>query len=153
MPWGNPSIQPASDNLSGNNAGEAHAVNGLGQIVGSSANGATPEHAWIWIKHGDGTLSHVDLGTFYGGTSRALAINNRGQVVGWTMGVSGNPVAFIWVPGWTTIRELKSCLPESEQSNWSTLTVATGISDDGTVVGYGTINGSAYTSAFAVRPQ
>jgi probable HAF family extracellular repeat protein len=144
-PW-NRGIFGASDDISGGEASEAHAINGLGQVVGSRANGATPEHAWMWIRNPDGTLSSQELAVG-NNFSRAMAINNRGQVVGWVYS-SGTTWAFLWTPG-TGIRDLKSSLPYSDQLNWNLYT-ATGITDDGTVVGYGTqANGGTNTWAFA----
>jgi probable HAF family extracellular repeat protein len=130
----------------------ARAVNGPGQIVGETANGATPTHAWIWFRNPDGTLENKDLGVLSGGTvSHAAAINNRGQVVG-TANVSGGAtIPFIWVPGWTAIKDLRSFLSAADQAIWTQLQTATGISDDGTVVGTGMKNGVSV--GFTMRPK
>jgi probable HAF family extracellular repeat protein len=150
-PW-NRGISGSTDNLSGNDQSEAHAVNGLGQVVGGSANGATPEHPWIWLNNADGTIAKLDLGTLGGATGRALAINNRGQVVGWSYKSDGSLAAFVWAPGWPAIKELKSILSSSDAANWTYVSVAYGISDDGTVVGYGYPTGSTNHTAFAMKP-
>jgi probable HAF family extracellular repeat protein len=147
---GDRNIDPIFDNLSGPNASIATAMNGLGQIVGGSANGATSERAWIWYRNPDDSVTHKSLGSLYGGTSRAFAINNRGHVVG-QISASGSTYAFIWVPGWTAIKDLRGMLTQGDALNWTQLNIAYGISDDGTVVGTGVKNG-AYMS-FAIRPK
>jgi probable HAF family extracellular repeat protein len=79
-----------------------------------------------------------------------MAVNNRGQVVGWVY-ANGTTWAFLWTPG-TGIRNLKTGLPYSDYLNWNLYT-ATGITDDGTVIGYGTqANLGTNTWAFAIKP-
>lgn len=144
-------ITGTSDNLNPNDQGEAHAMNGTGQIVGSSKNGTTAEHAWIWYINTDGTISTKDLGTLGGTTSRALGINNRGHVVGWSYRSDGSVAAFIWVPGWSVMQELRNFLSSTDKTSWPNVSIAYGVSDDGTVVGYGSNGG--YSRGFAVKPK
>lgn len=65
--------------------GEANAINRRGMIAGASAApGATVLHAVVWENAQSVPL---DIGTFPGGTtSYANALNNRGQVVGYSDG-------------------------------------------------------------------
>jgi len=82
--------------LGGGNSG-ALDVNNRGDVVGYSslANGAT--HAVLWRG---GTIT--DLGTLAGGDdSLASAVNDRGEVVGWSATASnnGNLHAFRWRDG------------------------------------------------------
>lgn len=150
----NSTLSNSRDSLSPSDQSEAHSINGLGQIVGGSKNGATAEHAWMWSVNFDGSISSKDIGTLNGGTSsRALSINNRGQIVGWASTSGGATAAFIWIPGWNAVRDLKSFLSSADASNWSELTVATGITDEGMVVGYGKLSGSSYTTGFALKPK
>lgn len=74
---------------------EAWGINDRGQIVGAStADGGPGTHAVLWDKG-----SITDLGTLPGDSlSSAMAINNRGQIVGY----SGDGVtsrAFLWEDG------------------------------------------------------
>jgi probable HAF family extracellular repeat protein len=148
------------DNLSPVSSGdgplsEAHSINGLGQIAGSSqAFPSVPLHAYIWYLTDDGTtvtLSSKDLGTVGGATSGAFSINNRGQVVGWSYKSDNSLTSFIWVPGWTAPRDLKSFLSSSDQSARSVLTAATSITDDGVIVGYGKQTGVSYYNGFVIK--
>jgi probable HAF family extracellular repeat protein len=148
-----------SDNLSPNGGqdgpySEAHSINGVGQIVGTSqAFPSVPQHAYIWYVNGDNTIAKKDLGTLGGATSGAFCINNRGQVVGWSYKTDGTITSFIWVPGWTAMRDLKTFLSSADQTSWTELTAATAITDDGVIVGYGKQNGSSVYKGFAMRPK
>lgn len=77
----------------------AYGINERGQIIGNkTVNGA--EHAFLWRN---GTMT--DLGTLGGKQSYAVAINESGQVVGWSATKRndqlGRPVkhAFLWQAG------------------------------------------------------
>jgi probable HAF family extracellular repeat protein len=76
----------------------AWAVNGSGQVVGSSdtAGGPIERHAYVWTQD-DGM---VDLGTFGGTQSEARAINDSGQMVGDSSGSGVFPEthAALWNP-------------------------------------------------------
>jgi probable HAF family extracellular repeat protein len=47
-----------------------------------------------------------DLGTLGGATSQAVAMNNRGQVVGSSVTAEGSVHAFVWAPGARMMRDL-----------------------------------------------
>jgi hypothetical protein len=148
-----PQITISDDNLSGGDGAVATAINGINQIAGGSKNGANGEHAWIWqvsFTNSVRTTTKKDLGAISGGTSRAASINNRGHVVGYYT-VSGVNRAFIWLPGWTTIKDLRTFLSSSDAANWSQLFSATGITDDGCIVGYGNWSGSTQPTGFCIR--
>jgi probable HAF family extracellular repeat protein len=111
--------------LPGGTSSGATGVNSQGQVVGSSTvNGARVTHAFVWSE----ATGMRDLGTLGGQSSFATAINEAGQVVGY----SGRPVgpvhAFIWTErdGMTDIG-----------SPGPSLSVAWALNDAGVVVGAG----------------
>ena len=106
----------------------AYQGNDAGQTVGFSAPSATgDERAVLW----NGTTP-TDLGTLGGRRSQALSINASGTVVGFAHNAANEPRAFIKRPGGPLedIQELAG-IPEDER----TPSIATKITDDGTVVG------------------
>lgn len=77
----------------------------------------------------------TDLGTLPGfATSRATAINNRGQIVGWAETTNDLSRAFLWEQG--VIKGI--ILPESTES------LASGINEAGDVVGSMIVNGERH---------
>jgi probable HAF family extracellular repeat protein len=79
----------------------------------------------------------VDLGTLAPGQdSEALAVNSRGQIVGWSGFPDALPRAFLWQEG--VMLDLNGLIPAN--SGWL-LMRATGINDEGQIVGEGFWNG------------
>jgi uncharacterized membrane protein len=100
----------------------AYDINDNGQVVGVSPD----RHAVLWEA---GTLTRLPQPRA-DGTSAAMAINNRGEAVGystWGPGSTTYP-AVLWYRG--TVTELQ--LPPS----WPSAAYATGINGRGQVVGY-----------------
>lgn len=104
----------------------AHDINGWGQIAGTVTVSYTPptNNAFLWNPSGD----FIDLGGLPGlNTTRAHALNNRGEVVGY----SGNPFddhAFYWTEatGMLDLGNLGIAFGAS----------ASDINDAGVIVGY-----------------
>lgn len=123
----------------GNN--EAFAINDNGTIVGYSINSAGYRRACAWARVGS-TYEVFDLGVLPGSPaerhSEAMAINNRGQIVGYcTIDAFGWKHAASWINGRafnlndrTTNREND---PMTGNSAW--LTSANGINDNGKITG------------------
>jgi probable HAF family extracellular repeat protein len=112
----------------------ANGLNELGFIVGTSSSPERDSQAAYWLT---GTPDKVSLGQVSGGYySEGRAINNRQQIVGFSMGsqFSGTR-GFIWRPATGPVN-----LPEGF---WQ----PRAISDDGVVVGSGTPYGAVYWSA------
>ncbi len=102
------------------------------EVVGRYA--PTASAAMRAFRYADGSIT--DLGTLGGTTSEALAINRYGVIVGTSRNAAGQPRAFIWRDGVMT--NLNTLRPA--RSGW-VLQAATGISDGGQIIGFGTLNG------------
>jgi probable HAF family extracellular repeat protein len=87
---------PGSD--SGGGGSQAWAVNSRGQVVGDSSF-ATRVRAFLWS---DGRMR--DIGTLGGDNSGSVAINDRGQVIGWSDKGYSTGHTFLWENG--TMRDL-----------------------------------------------
>jgi len=121
--------------------GFAHAVSGDGSaVVGyqtvSDANGSHIE-AFRWTASGGA----VNLGTAGYTSSRALAISSDGSLVAGGVSGAGRTVAYVWseengmrLLGWMT--------------GGAPFTIATGVSETGTVVGYGRIAIGGYQAFY-----
>jgi probable HAF family extracellular repeat protein len=70
-------------------------LNGRGVGVGGWG-GRSHHHALVWEQ---GKPEPIDLGTFGGNESRAIAINERSQVIGWSQRSNGAVHAFLWHGG------------------------------------------------------
>lgn len=82
--------------LAGRTGSEAVALNNQGQVVANSFNYQPGEdqqsvRAFVW-QNGKAT----DLGTLGGSASAAIAINDRGQIVGWSTTRAGQKHAVLW---------------------------------------------------------
>lgn len=122
---------------------KAYAVNARGDAAGYSFAGEGPPHfhAVLWR---DGLAR--DLGALAGGHSVAYDLDDAGNAVGFSYAASGAMVATLFANG--TIVDLNSRVPEG--SGW-TLDAATGINEDGVIIGMGTRNG--VSRAFVLVPE
>ncbi|MCC7408110.1 MAG: DUF3466 family protein [Phycisphaeraceae bacterium] len=107
-------------------------INDLGQVVGwSRSANLSEDRAFLWTEQ-DGMQ---DIGTLGGTDSAACAINNLGQVVGYSY-EDGLPRAFIWSPDSGILDLNDLVVPEADYFH---LAVAFDINDAGQIVGYGYI--------------
>jgi probable HAF family extracellular repeat protein len=114
--------------LGGDN-GDVSWINDAGQVVGvADLPGSETHDAFLWER---GRM--VDLGNL-GQTSRASAINSRGQVVGSSKTNDGQFHAFLWNKG-TPMIDLNVFVPEG--ADLQLLTDALNINDRGEIMGLG----------------
>ena len=106
-------------------------INNQGEVVGGSTlPGNTTAHAFLWTKE----TGMRDLGTLPGDfNSGALGINDKGQVVGVSNDLSGNPRAFLWQKGMGMTDLNKLVVKDSPLY----LLFAAGIDSRGEIAGFG----------------
>jgi probable HAF family extracellular repeat protein len=123
----------------------AFAINGLGQIVGSSGvPDDTTAHAFLWQSG----VGMTDLGTLSGDSvSVAFGINDNGQVVGESCAQRGNCRAFLWQNG--TMTDLNLFLPPGSTVR---LLLANDINDQGQIVGQAADKNTGNFPAFLAMP-
>ena len=121
---------------------EAFDINRSGQVVGYSYTTSTgTPHAFLYS--GD---QMQDLGTLGGSFSRALGLNDSGQVVGNSSPPTGRTHAFVYSGG--QMYDLNGLIPAD--SGWE-LVFANEINTSGQIVGTGIINNQ--TRAFLATPD
>jgi len=131
--------------LPGGTFSEALGNNNFGQMVGSADSGGGPifSHAVLWQNGG---VDIQDLGVLQGDiSSLAFAINDAGDVVGYSSLSSARAIL------WTKARgmlDLNTLIPPN--SGWM-LMQATFISSNGKISGFGTHNGQ--TRGFLLTPR
>jgi probable HAF family extracellular repeat protein len=142
------------DGAPGASTSSATDLNDSGQVVGHAGRVGMhsiqlPGRAFVYDAN---TGRMIDLGTLPGDTiSGALAINNSGQVVGFSWRpIEGLPAirrAFVYDLSTETMLDLNTLIPA--ESGWELLE-ARDINDAGQIVGEGRINGE--THAFLLSP-
>lgn len=126
--------------LSGGSANLAWAINDDGAVTGWADASDSLAHAVIW--HHDAI---IDLGAYPNENTIGLAINNNETVVGETWSASGRERAFI--ADNNQILDLNDLIPPD--TGWD-LKTATGINDDGQIVGEGHLGG--FRHSFLLTP-
>lgn len=125
---------------------EARAINASGDITGFSLDANNNYSAFYY----DGVTGMNAL-TGLGGDAKGLDINAAGTVVGTAKDALGGNHAVVSVGD--ELVDLLLLLSDEEQDLWKGLTAANSISDDGSIVGYGSYwtdkdAGSSATMAF-----
>lgn len=124
----------------------AYDINDAGQAVGASSSSTLQQvHATLWSN---GQV--IDLGTLGGNQGTAVAINNKGQVVGYdtTTGNGGLIHPFIWEDG--EMADLNSLLPNGSQ--WF-LQEVSDINDNGQILGKGFYRSEKEIHSFLLTPK
>ena len=122
----------------------ATAINATGQVVGTVSNDAGPIDAFSWTQ----ATGMSDLGPLPGYLFvHPYAVNGQGVVVGEASNSANNRVAFVWQNGIMT--DLNTLIPAT--SGW-VLQIATGINDNGQIVGTGTIGGQVHGFLLTTTP-
>jgi probable HAF family extracellular repeat protein len=106
----------------GGNATEAHAINGVGQVTGSSNLNTSTSHAFLYSG---GRL--IDIGSLGGSSALGLGINTSGQIAGYSTQADGSYRGFLYSNG------VMTALP-TLSGNYGT---AYGINNSGQIVGNG----------------
>lgn len=117
-------------------------INNNGVVVGDATTSGSYQHA---MSYDANNTILTDLGTLTGGnSSRANALNELGQIVGWSASSVGNR-AFLYETGAMT--DLNLLIDPT--TGW-VLNEASGINESGQIVGWGLHNGQ--TRAFLITP-
>jgi probable HAF family extracellular repeat protein len=127
------------------NYSSAIAINDAGRVVGVSSAARQTQHAFVWAQ---GIMT--GLGTLPGDNrSYATAINNRGEIVGWSASVTGIIMGATRAVLWEhdTVYDLGDSIPAG--SGW-VLDQATAINDRGQIAGIGHRDG--LSRAFLLSP-
>jgi probable HAF family extracellular repeat protein len=119
--------------------GDAYGINEAGQVVGSAADGA--------YMYNGATGSVLELGTLGGTGSVAKAINNTGEVVGYSNTISGSQDAFVFssTDGMTDLNNVVA-----GNSGW-TITSANAINGSGQIAANAT-NAAGQQHAVLLSP-
>jgi len=132
----------------------AHGINNAGQVVGDAdtdPDSSFPiRRAYLWSAGAMtelGTLEQDNPGS-WSFESCANDINNLGQVVGWSDVSGGGTKAFLWEES-SGMVDLNTLIPLD--SGW-VLQTATGLNEDGWIVGKGTKDGLS-RQGFLLIPQ
>jgi probable HAF family extracellular repeat protein len=123
---------------------DARDINNNGIVVGDASSNTLYNYRHAISYDANSTLL-TDLGTLTGGnSSRANALNESGQIVGWSTSSVGNR-AFLYESGAMT--DLNSLIDPT--TGW-VLREASDINESGQIVGWGLLNGQ--TRAFLITP-
>lgn len=120
------------------------ALNDSGVVVGNLVSAGGDDRGFVWT----GGASLTEIPTLGGSSSKAMAINNAGQVVGFADTISSR-VAMVWQDG--VIKDLNTLIKSG--TGWQ-LSSAAGINEVGQIVGSGLLNigGIDYQRGFLLTP-
>lgn len=130
----------------GGSYSEAYAVNSAGMIVGAANTAANSSTYIATVWNGANVTALASLG---GTKSYAFAVNNAGLIVGSSTDAAGNPYATLW-DGKSVVNLNTVLNPAVTQAGW-VLTLATGINNEGWIVGDAVNARLGESDAFVLR--
>jgi probable HAF family extracellular repeat protein len=135
------------------NVSEAFSVNSKGIIVGGSntvSGGSLVQ--FEAIPNGSGGFTLTNIGSLPGGgKSDAYGVNDSGAVVGYSTTAPGSPTsvdATYFVGG--KLYDLNNLVVPGQKADFVNLNVATGVNNNGTVVGVGKVAGGQLHAFIAI---
>jgi probable HAF family extracellular repeat protein len=126
---------------------QANGINDSGVVVGWSQDTSVSPAKTLATRWANDTTPQ-SLGTLGGTMSAALAVDNNGDVAGWSTTAANEMHAFLWQNG--TMTDLNDLLPSN--SGW-VLTSATALNNAGVVVGDGQFNGVQHAFRLTITSQ
>jgi probable HAF family extracellular repeat protein len=122
-------------------------INDRGEVAGASQSFTDGHiHPFLWTREKGIQDLGAPPGAFVTGVPCCHTINNRGQVVGFSIGPSG-PHAFLWEDG--AVTDLNTLIPANPGL---ILQFALSINDSGDIVGFG-VTGTGETHGYLATPR
>jgi len=127
---------------------EALGVNSSGEVVGF-ADTATSSHAFSWTSGAPVDLGVLGTGKF----SQANGVNDSGEIVGTSATIASGKISHAFLDIGGVMIDLNTLLDPAAQAEGWTVTSATGINNNGDIVGYATNGLTTHAVLLEVVPE